>query len=260
MSSGKDESSVKDSSGIDFLDFLFTVAISVGLTPEVLGVGAEGLLSLLKGQQGWPSADQRFYICSFLLGLINLALSWFGYHASIRNKPLTYTSVQGMIRFILDIFLVIIYGIMLINYQNLNLLIASLFTIHVIFAIWDLIKISEHKKKYEEEKDKNHLERYRREYVTFFALFVVTIISWGHFFLRWNRWAILILALAITIFYRVNKLHRVWERLLLKKILDEEGGKKKKVDEVDEVDEKKKVQKEKTDDKINKWVWRWGAK
>ena len=55
--------------GLDFLDFLFTVAISVGLTPEVLQIpGVSGFLSEEWQKSGrWPSTDEFFeYRCLFV--------------------------------------------------------------------------------------------------------------------------------------------------------------------------------------------------
>lgn len=229
MSSEQSDSSVKDSSGIDFLDFLFTVAISVGLTPEALGVsGIEGLLSLSqKWKIAWPDSNDWFYISSFFLGLINLSLSWFGYHASIRTRPLKYSSSFGMIRFIIDIFLVIVYGIMLIQFTNLNVIICILLAIYLIFSVWDAIKIREYREEFNKKDVSNDLERYRREWVTLFAFMLVGIVAVLHFYLAWNRWVILGLAFLVTVFYRFNKLHRTWERLFLRKDgKDKEGNDK----------------------------------
>lgn len=81
----------KERAGVDFLDFLFTVAISVGLTPEILQInGVSGLLSEPWHLQGTQfSRDDFFNSGVFFLGLSNLTLSWFGYHASIIRRPLS---------------------------------------------------------------------------------------------------------------------------------------------------------------------------
>ena len=199
---------IEDPAGIDFLDFLFTVAISVGLTPEI--IGQSGLLSETWHIDGrWPNSDEWFDIGVFFLGFINLTLSWFGYHASIKSKPLNFFSAYGMARFNIDVVLVVLYGIMLIEYQRLNVVIAILIVVHVIFVIWDYLKVQEHKKKYEG----TDIWRYRREYVTGFAFLIVIIISGLHFIFQTNRWVILILAISITLFYRYNKYQETWERL-----------------------------------------------
>ena len=123
--------------GLDFLDFLFTVAISVGLTPEVLQIpGVSGFLSEEWQKSGrWPSTDEFFNIGVYLLGFFNLTLSWFWYHASIKTRPLNYFSGYGMTRFILDVLLIIMYGIMLIKYRSFNVAISILLIIYFIFAV-----------------------------------------------------------------------------------------------------------------------------
>ena len=194
--------------GIDFLDFLFTVAISVGLTPEI--IGQAGLLSESWHSDGrWPNSDEWFDICVFFLGFINLTLSWFGYHASIKSKPLNFSSAYGMVRFNIDVVLVVLYGIMLIEYERLNVVIAVLIVVHLIFVIWDVLKVQEHKEKYKG----TDIWRFRREFVSVFAYSIVMIVSVFHFAFQMNRWIIIILAISITIFYRFNKYQPTWERL-----------------------------------------------
>jgi hypothetical protein len=77
-------------SDLDLLDFLFTVALSVGLTPEVLQVpGRTGLLSEQWVKlRIWPSGLEVFDLTVYFLGILTLTLSWFGYHASVRTRPL----------------------------------------------------------------------------------------------------------------------------------------------------------------------------
>lgn len=106
--------------GVDFLDFLFTIAISVGLTPELLQInGVTGLLSEPWNLQGTRlSSEDAFNLGVFFLGLFNLILSWFGYHASIDTRPLNYKSGFGMARFVIDVFLVLMFGVMLIKHKS----------------------------------------------------------------------------------------------------------------------------------------------
>ncbi len=204
--------------GVDFLDFLFTVSISAGLTPEVLEVpGISGLLSEDWQQAGrWPSTDEVFNIGVYLLGLLNLTLSWFGYHASVKARPLNYFSGYGMVRFVLDVILVIMYGIMLIKYKSFNVSLSLLLMVYFIFVVWDYLKVCEYWEKEFQNKKKTEtlFKRYRREWISVFAFANVAVIAIFYFALHTNRWTALMLAIFITVFYRYNKNHRAsWERL-----------------------------------------------
>lgn len=202
--------------GLDFLDFLFTVAISVGLTPEVLQIpGVTGLLSEEWQKTGrWPSMDETFNIGVYLLGFLNLTLSWFGYHASIRARPLNYFSGYGMTRFIFDVLLVIIYGINFIKYRSFDVIFSLLLIIYFIFVVWDYLKVCEYWETEFKNKTGTRLQRYRREWVSLFAFAIVALIVLLYFLFHINRWIALALAVFITVFYRFNKNHPTWEKLL----------------------------------------------
>src|SRR6266850_6590547 len=82
---------------IDFLDPLFAVAISIGFQNGIL-------LEPWLQNWVWPKSGELFHLFVFVLGMLTITLSWFGYHQSIRNKPLESNG-----RFILDIELLILY-------------------------------------------------------------------------------------------------------------------------------------------------------
>src|SRR6266571_5487771 len=86
----------ESSTFIDFLDPLFAVAI---------GVGFEGIL-LEPWLKEWriPKGQDLFSLFVFILGILTITLSWFGYHKSIRKM-----SIEGRGRFIVDIELLILY-------------------------------------------------------------------------------------------------------------------------------------------------------
>lgn len=231
---GKVTSKNDEPAGLDFLDFLFTVAMSVGLTPELLQVhGISGLLSEAWQQQGrFPTFDEWFGIGVFALGFLNLTLSWFGYHASIRSRPLKYHSGYGMARFIFDVSLVISYGVILIKYGSFGTVLVVLTLVYFVFVLWDLLKIGEYwKPPASEDKPEKYfsvklnearkgdklwrayLKAFRREWVTVvcFVFFVIFIFLYH---LDLNRWIVLMGALFTTLFYRFNKNHLTWERLV----------------------------------------------
>ncbi|HEX2922399.1 MAG TPA: DUF4406 domain-containing protein [Chloroflexota bacterium] len=140
----------EESGGIGLLDFLFTVAISLGMTPEVLQIPAlTGLLSETWVQnQSPPTPEQVFQLATFLLGTAMIAFSWFGYHGSIKQHPIKYETVLGMMRFSLDIVLIIIYGLTLILYKSFPTVATLITAVFVIYAVWDVVKVVEHHQQY----------------------------------------------------------------------------------------------------------------
>lgn len=206
----------KERAGVDFLDFLFTVAISIGLTPEILQInGVTGLLSEPWNLQGTSiSSDDAFNLGVFFLGLFNLTLSWFGYYASIISRPLSYTSGFGMARFVIDVFLVLMFGVMLIKHKSFDVVLVLLVAIYLSYVVWDALKIGEYWDSEFKEKKGNHLKRFRREWVTVFAFVTVALIAVFYFCFQMDRWYALALAIAISVFYRVNKIYPTWETLL----------------------------------------------
>jgi hypothetical protein len=197
-----------ETAGLDFLDFVFTVAMSIGLTPEILGGDFKGMLSEEWLRDGrWPAGGEWFNLGVFGFGFLNLTLSWFGYHASIRNKRLKWETIVGMFRFVLDVLLVIIYGLMLIKYKQFGVVLANFSAVFVMFVVWDVLKIIEHwKEKYQRLwLARRFRAAFRRElvsglYALLVALLWIAYSQWGL-----PRWSALVLALAITVLYRIHK-------------------------------------------------------
>jgi hypothetical protein len=104
----------------DFLDILFAAMVTIGLTPEVLQVNhLNGMLSetwvkemLTNNTPANPSREEREHLGAFFVGLLTLILSWFGVRASLRNNPIRSDDVFGMFRFIFDVMLILLYGVM----------------------------------------------------------------------------------------------------------------------------------------------------
>ena len=225
-----------ETAGLDFLDFLFTVSISIGLTPELLGInGISGLLSEdWQMVWRWPNASESFSLAVFILAFLNLTLSWFGYHASIKSRPLNYYSGYGMVRFILDVSLVIIYGVILLKYKTFTAVLSLLICVYVIFFIWDLLKIGEYHEppagvsdsdKYFSVKltkartanpswseSKIKLQVYRRELVTLVCCVLFIALGILYFCVSLPQWLALSGAMFISVFYRFSKNHLTWEK------------------------------------------------
>jgi hypothetical protein len=190
--------------GIDFLDFIFTVAFSFGLTPEILNIrDFKGLLS-----EGWvaggrlPTCAELFAALTLGLGFLTLALSWFGYHASSISRPLKYETIWGMFRFLLDIVLVALYAVIMLQFRRLGVVLALLALVYGLYYVWDLLKIGEYWVVYRNGEG-SVLGPFRRE--------LITLIHFGGLLLTWRLscgspgWPSLCCAIGLTISYRVTK-------------------------------------------------------
>ncbi len=140
---------------INLIDIVFTAMVTIGLTPEVLQVPhITGMLSepwvmeALKGKPRAPAGPEFLHLGVFLVGLLTLLLSWFGIHASLEAKPIRYNNVWGMLRFMLDVALVLLYGVILIFFRQLQTVLFLIALVYTLYVVWDLFKTFEYKDKY----------------------------------------------------------------------------------------------------------------
>ncbi|HEX8458365.1 MAG TPA: hypothetical protein VF656_13780 [Pyrinomonadaceae bacterium] len=199
-----------ETAGLDLLDFLFTLAISIGLSPGILGIDDwPGILSedwMKSGRLPTRANGELHHFMVFVLGFLTLTLSWFGYHASIKTRPLRYKTAWGMIRFVIDVLLVVTYGLILLQFKNLGFVIFLLFVVHLIFVIWDILKIGEYWKEFQEKRSiENFYNAYRREFISLLCL----LYFFGLWLFSHRLSARLLISLAIffTIFYRIQKMY-----------------------------------------------------
>ena len=143
------------SDSIDLIDIVFTAMVTVGLTPEILQVNhITGMLSepwvmaALKGAPRVPLTFELFDLGTFLLGLLTLLLSWFGIHASLQANPIQYSTNWGMLRFVLDVTLVLLYGVILIFFQQLHAVLFLLAVVYSLYVVWDIFKTLEYQEDY----------------------------------------------------------------------------------------------------------------
>ncbi|WP_424005620.1 hypothetical protein ACOZ4I_20355 (plasmid) [Haloarcula salina] len=229
----------KDQVKPDLLDFLFTLSLTIGIAPEL--VGQKGLLS-----ENWSLAipDLAFLtnFGTFMLGVSTLLFSWYGFNASISNNPVLYGSVAGMLRFFLDAFLVVIYGFMLIVYEQLEIVAALLALIFFLYTVWDGLKLAEYRKEpfdrlEDQGQDENPTQNFiyslvvklceRRSLIYFVLLLLVSIFEFANileFVGLWKDSAVLLVLFGITIVYRIDKVD--WTYL----------GDKEKIVQVEETD------------------------
>jgi hypothetical protein len=102
-----------------------------------------GLLAEIS-KVGIPRGEFAFNLAVFLLGVFTLTFSWYGFNASVSKKPVLYGSIAGMGRFFLDAFLVLIYGFILVKYDNFPLVFISILLIYWLYAVWDGLRIFEY--------------------------------------------------------------------------------------------------------------------
>lgn len=200
--------------GIDFLDFVFTVAFSLGLTPEILNIPHfKGVLSEEWVAQGrCPMSGEWFPTLTLALGFLTLVLSWFGYHASIQRLPLRYETTSGLFRFLLDVLLVALYAVIMLQFRRFDVVLALLVVVYVLYVVWDVLKILEHRDK-SHDTSARFVARHRRELVTVFWCLVFIVLALVHRSGWISEWLVLCLAILSTALYRVNKNHRIWEHL-----------------------------------------------
>ena len=151
-----------ESGGLGLLDFLFTVAIGLGLTPELLSTEhLRGVLSQEWVKQGLaPGPPDWFKLCTLGLGLMTTVFSWFGYHRSIAHKPLTYETLRGMTRFTIDVVLILLYGLMMIFFGSFVFVVLVLTVVFWLYVTWDLIRAWEYWGSYVGESKLFGLPRY----------------------------------------------------------------------------------------------------
>jgi hypothetical protein len=206
--------SPKEVAGLDFLDFLFTVSMGIGLTPELLQ------LTFIKGllQEGWalgegryPNTEEWLHIFSFILGFLTLTLSWYGYHGSLEKHPHKYDSGKDMARFVLDVVLVIFYGLMMVRFKNLTVVLVLLAIVFFVYSIWDAIKFYT-PGFFDPAKPAENNEIKRRIYVTWkWATIVVGTLAVNLMF-NWE-WFCVMVAIVSVISYRLNKYTRFRDAL-----------------------------------------------
>lgn len=207
----------KEQYGISFVDFLFSVAIFIGLAPESY-IQKSGIFS-----EKWivnntnPSSLEIIHLITFLVCFLTVVLSWFGYHRAVAKKPHKENAL-GMFRFIIDSTLVFIYSILLFKFSSLYVVILLLVLIFALYLIWDIILIFEDEKKLKLSKKCNkkfqkYLEFYRVEFVTLVWFGLIALLCIFFNYINYiSHFLIPILALFIIIFYRINKTFSMWER------------------------------------------------
>jgi len=214
----------KDKYGVTFIDFLFTIAVFVGIFPEAHGVN--GYNSIFS--QEWiknfnmPSENDVAVLLSFMLCFFTVVLSWFGYHNSMLKFSHKGNHVFGMFRFMIDVTLLLLYILLLVNYDKILIVANLLIFIFFLYFCWDLLLVREHKDYYLNKKmaGLSHIMVYRGEYVTIFWFLAIIVIRMLHE----KGFIVDLITLVSALFfviiaYRINKIILIWEKILEKLFL-----------------------------------------
>jgi hypothetical protein len=232
------EETYEDQVKPDVLDFLFTLALTIGLAPEL--VRQEGGLLSRNWALRIPSLTFGVDLLTFLLGVTTLLFSWYGFNASIEKDPVLYGSFAGMIRFFLDAFLVVLYGFTLIKYKQLEFVTFLIWVIFILYVIWDVLKLVEYRKepfdndKYIFSLNKHFVKSficklcYDRKSLKYSVIFtfILTfeICTLCEFLNVWKDIVTVGLLIIFTLLYRLDKLDYQWraDKEIIAKVEDDD--------------------------------------
>ena len=174
---------------VDFIDPLYALAIGAGFQVTVMEWKLDG------------SAPTSMHVAVAIFALLNLVLSWYGYHESIKQNPL-----RGSLRFILDIVLVLLYATIFVYYEDVRFVVLLLAIIQALFWVWDRFKACEYKR----ETDSGSGDT--RSSASLVWMFVsMALLAYAETTNRWapawwSEWVALGLGYLIIIGFRVHKL------------------------------------------------------
>jgi hypothetical protein len=124
---------------LDLVKRFFSVAISIG-------VGSTLVKAKWISDGRLPNSTEAEQLFIILLALYATVLSWDGYLASVQKKPL-----NGWLRFAIDIFLVIIYTILIITSETPWRWLPILCLIFALYVVWDAASVWEYPGSFERE-------------------------------------------------------------------------------------------------------------
>jgi hypothetical protein len=211
----------------DFLDILFAAMVTIGLTPEVIQVThLPGMLSenwvknVLADKPLTLTNEEQKHFGTFIVGLLTLILSWFGVRVSLRKHPIRSDNVFGMFRFIFDVVLILLYGIILLVFKHIGSVLILLIIVYGIYFVWDVLKSFEYRERYWTENGRReYLESeqvkssYWSDIWNIFCRMIVSLLFFISFICLYVCWpsgrflSMLLLAGLLTILYRVAKIH-----------------------------------------------------
>lgn len=190
---------------IQLVDPLFAVAIHIGLV--------EGLMRTEWFLQARVLTAQEWReLWTFVAAMLNVLLSWLGYHQSIERRP-----IRGTMRFLIDLVLIILYSALLVQFRRLQVVTVLFAVIFLLYVIWDIFKVREYPPRkfpqFYPSSGEGVNGTYGRELVSvvwFLAFTVLAAVS----FQTWASDSVVIVLLLVSCFgYRLTKNRRVSELL-----------------------------------------------
>jgi hypothetical protein len=118
---------------LDLVKRLFAVAISIGIGNRL--VNADWITN-----GHLPDRAEFEHLATLLLALYATVLSWDGYLSSVQKKPLN----GSRFRFTIDVFLVIIYLILIITSDKTWFWLPILCVIFALYVVWDAASVWEY--------------------------------------------------------------------------------------------------------------------
>ncbi len=131
---------------LSFIDILFAVVVGVGLTGVVGKPWVADFFANVNALDLWV----------FVLANTVVVASWVGYHKMMAGAPATdgepitepldpeIRTVQGFLRFLIDIVLLFLYFRMLVEIDHPILVLGVIVWVFVLYVGWDCIVITEH--------------------------------------------------------------------------------------------------------------------
>lgn len=201
-----------DQIGVDFIDPLFAVALSLNFEELKKEVWFTDWSLILRG-------PHNFAFVTLALAWATVILSWVGYHRSIKTNPIRVRTLAGWWRFVLDVLLLIFYFVLLVSYQDFKRELRVLAIVFFLFILWDRFKKKEHPKaEYKNDESWNKATAQRGVTVVWFAFFLSLAIFYTlrppQVRYECEDWIFLLSAMLGTVLYRAHKVKLWWPRIV----------------------------------------------
>ncbi len=184
----------------------------IGLVDVLFGIGM-GINFKSLMERPWFSDITKLYSYSFEILVIALVYcwalgSWWGYHVSIKDKPI------GGKRFFVDIITMFVYFVIFVSYQSIAAVVVLFSLSFAIFIVWDILKSQERAQEWAQKGVKKRAQQSKPEYGSNRD---IATICWSIYFILclfiailapkgvWLNWALLLLSYIGTVGYRIHK-------------------------------------------------------
>jgi len=150
-------------------------------------------------------------VTNLVIAFFIVGMSLMHYSSSINNIPY-YPNIWGMLRFCLDLILVLmVYPLLVVSSINPTSFASLIFLTFIIYVCWDILRYKEYQAVDQELADK----LYDRIWINvkYLLLVEIVMIAYGILDLYFVRGMLTMLLIMIQIFYRYEKLRKPLPRL-----------------------------------------------